>query len=169
MWLVGPGDGYPSGARAVDFPQDMSSRGEWAKEDRIKYIKSVVYSDRSMRRWKEGAALHAASVNGHFEVASLLVKNGADPNSRDDLGRAPLHRLSHGGPLVMAQSSFEVARLLVNSGADASVTDDEGRTPLHLAARRGYRDVVELSLESGASLDVRAMDTVTHGLCEWEA
>ena len=54
MWLVGPGDGYPSGARAVDFPQDMSSRGEWAKEDIIKYIKSVVYSDRSMRRWKEG-------------------------------------------------------------------------------------------------------------------
>jgi ankyrin len=104
-----------------------------------------------------------------LKVASLLVKNGADPNSRDDLGRAPLHRLSHGGPLVMAQSSLEVARLLVNSGADASVTDDEGRTPLHLAARRGYRDVVELSLESGASLDVRAMDIVTHGLCEWEA
>ena len=40
--------------------------------------------------------LHAASVKGHLQVASLLLKSGADPNSRDDLGRAPLHRISQG-------------------------------------------------------------------------
>jgi ankyrin repeat protein len=45
--------------------------------------------------------LHAASANGHLEVASLLLESGADPNSRDDLGRAPLHRISQGGQLVM--------------------------------------------------------------------
>ena len=70
--------------------------------------------------------LHTASVNGHLEVASLLLNNGADPNSRDDLGRAPLHRISQGGQLVMMESSLKIARLLLNSGADVSVTDNQG-------------------------------------------
>jgi ankyrin repeat protein len=100
-------------------------------------------------------ALHAASVRGYSDVASLLIKNGADPNSRDDRDRAPLHKVPHGGQLVMVESSLEVARLLVSSGADVNVTDDPGWTPLHAAARSGYRDVAELLLEYGASLDVQ--------------
>jgi hypothetical protein len=101
-------------------------------------------------------ALHAASVKGHLEVASLLLINGADPDSRDHRGRVPLHRVSHGGQLVMAKSSLEIARLLVNSGADVNVTDDEGWAPLHAAAQyEGYREIAELLLGSGASLDAR--------------
>jgi hypothetical protein len=53
--------------------------------------------------------LHAASVKGHLDVASLLLENGADPNSLDDRGRAPLHRVSQGGQLVMAKSSLDRA------------------------------------------------------------
>jgi hypothetical protein len=64
--------------------------------------------------------LHAASVKGHLDVAALLLRNGADPDCRDHLGRVALHRVSQGGQLVMTKSSLEIARLLVNSGADAS-------------------------------------------------
>ena len=97
--------------------------------------------------------LHAASVKGHPEVASLLLENGADPNSRDNNGRVPLHRVSQGGRLVTLQSSIEVARVIINSGANVNVTDDENRTPLHTAARHGYREIAEMLLRSGASLD----------------
>ena len=41
--------------------------------------------------------LHAAAFKGHLGIASLLLENSADPNSRDDLGKAPLHRVSQGG------------------------------------------------------------------------
>ena len=61
-----------------------------------------------------------------YEVASVLVRNGADHDSRDDLGRVPLRKVSHGGQLVMAKSSLRSTRLLVNSGADVDVTDDDG-------------------------------------------
>jgi ankyrin repeat protein len=108
--------------------------------------------DVNSRGGSQMTALHAASVKGHFDVASLLLKNGADPDSRDDRGNAPLHRLAQGG--LMAKSSLEIARLLVNS-ANVDVTDDEGWTPLHAAARSGYREIAELLLGSGASLDAR--------------
>jgi ankyrin repeat protein len=98
-------------------------------------------------------ALHAASVKGHLKVASLLLKNGADPDSRDDLGRVPLHRISQGGHMM--ESSLEIGRLLVNSGANVNITDDEGCAPLHAAAQSGYREIAELLLESNASLDAR--------------
>ena len=99
--------------------------------------------------------LHAAAFKGHLGIASLLLENGADPNSRDDLGKAPLHRVSQGGQLVMVESSLEIARLLVNSGANVDITDDDGRTPLHAAARSGYHKIAKLLLDSGASLDVQ--------------
>jgi ankyrin repeat protein len=98
-------------------------------------------------------ALHAASVKGHLGIASLLLRNSADPNSRDHLGRAPLHRVSQGGLTV--KSSLEIARLLVNSGADVNVTEDKGCVPLHAAAQAGYRELAELLLASNASLDAR--------------
>src|SRR6266478_136074 len=111
--------------------------------------------------------LHAASVKGHLEVASLLLESGADPNSRDYLSRVPLHRVSQGGQFVIVESSLEIARLLVDCGAKPNVTDDEGDTPLHGAARSGYRDIAELLVESGASLDVRNknQETPLHVAC----
>jgi hypothetical protein len=115
--------------------------------------------------------LHAASVKGHSDVVSLLLRHGANPNTLDDLGRAPLHRVSHDGRLIVVQPSLEIARLLVNSGADVSVTDNEGWTPLHVAAKRGYRDTVQLLLGSGASLDIRnkRQETPLYLACElWE-
>src|SRR6266481_5298078 len=82
--------------------------------------------------------LHAATIKGHVEVASLLLESGADPNSRDDLG-------------------LRMVQLLVNSGADVNVADDDGLTPLHAAAQGGYCNVAELLLESGARLDAPEM------------
>src|SRR6266849_443595 len=105
--------------------------------------------------------LHAASVKGHLNIASLLLRNGADPNSRDHLGRVPLHRVSQCGQLVMAKSSLEIARLLVDSDADVNATDDEGCAPLHAAAESGYREIAELLLGSGASLDARNKEQET--------
>lgn len=67
--------------------------------------------------------LHAASLKGHVQVASLLLENGADTNARDNLSRVPLHRLSQSGQLVMKGSLLEIPWLLVDSGADVNVAD----------------------------------------------
>jgi hypothetical protein len=61
----------------------------------------------------------------HF-TAWIFTKDGADPDSRDDLGRSVPHRVSQVGRLIVAQSSLKIAWHLVDSGADMSATD-EGR------------------------------------------
>ena len=95
--------------------------------------------------------LHAASVKGHFDVAVLLLKNGANPNSHDDRGRAPLHRLF--GKLIVEQLSLDIARALVISGANVNITDYEGQTPLHLASRQDEVGVAQL-IECDGDVDI---------------
>jgi hypothetical protein len=97
--------------------------------------------------------LHAASVKGHLQVVSLLLRNGADPDSRDHLDRAPLHRVSQGGQLVMAKLSLEITQLLVNSGASVNVIDDDGcarytrqRGLGIVRLRNCYLDLVQVSM-----------------------
>jgi Ankyrin repeats (3 copies) len=117
--------------------------------------------DVNTRGGSHTTALLATSVKGHLKVASLPLRNGADPDSRDHLGMVPLHRVSHGGQPVMAKSSLETARLLVRSGADVNVPDDKGYTPLHAAAQFRYREIAELLLGSSANLDARSNEQET--------
>lgn len=61
------------------------------------------------------------------EVSALLLRAGADVNTRDIIGMTPLHYA------VMSQY-FPLCDLLVQAGADINAQDDAGFTPLHVAA-----------------------------------
>lgn len=54
------------------------------------------------------------------EITEILLRFGADPNSRDEKGQTPLH----------LTESPEVARLLVKYGAKVNLRDKAGETPL---------------------------------------
>ena len=76
--------------------------------DLVEHLISAHSQDVDGKGGSHMSPLHAASVKGHLDVASLLLKNGADPNSRDHLGRAPLHRVSEGGPFVLVEMYSEL-------------------------------------------------------------
>ena len=90
--------------------------------------------------------LHYASLNGHLEVAKLLLEKGANVNCQDDCKWTPLHYASESGHL-------EVAKLLLEKGANVICQDIRKLTPLHYASMKGHLEVVKLLLEKGANIN----------------
>lgn len=67
-------------------------------------------------------ALHETAIDGHVEVASLLLAKGLDPNARNKSGATPLFMAAEmfAGPAYV--------RLLLDHGADVSVRTKKGET-----------------------------------------
>jgi cytochrome c2 len=93
-----------------------------------------------------GTPLHAAAQKGSFDVAALLLENGANPNSRySSDGSTPLH-------FAAGRGNAAVVELLVVNGADIAAKTNGPNpargdyTALHSAGREGHVDVVALLL-----------------------
>ncbi|KAG8183957.1 hypothetical protein JTE90_005188 [Oedothorax gibbosus] len=122
--------------------------------------------------------LRLAIKNGHYQVAEVLLKNGADPNARYFLGSeinliSPLNTkflgllLKYGAdpnskdrtgltPLMKAcrhPQGLLSAQILIKYGADVNAMTPErhdNRTVLHYAVLSGNLDTVKLLLKHGA-------------------
>ena len=117
------------------------------------------------------------AVSGNrIQITTLLLKNGADPNKAprilDDNSEMSKLLKSYGAPpkdindqgdrgwpmLVYAcrgdngEHPDEILRLL-EFGADIDVRNYKGKTGLHYAAKAGFRTVIDLLIEKGATID----------------
>jgi ankyrin repeat domain-containing protein 17 len=91
-------------------------------------------------------------MDGHVEVARLLLDHGAQVNMPVDSFESPLTLAACGG-------HYELAALLLSRGADLEEVNDEGYTPLMEAAREGHEDVVQLLIEHGANVNTQTEET----------
>eukprot|EP01155_Anaeramoeba_flamelloides_P025061 Anaeramoba_flamelloidesa812160_25.p1 GENE.a812160_25~~a812160_25.p1 ORF type:complete len:116 (+),score=12.43 a812160_25:2-349(+) len=76
--------------------------------------------------------LHIACAKGFKKCASELLKNGADPNSRDIFGFTPLH-------LLLSKSKYDkkhyrALQCFIEYNIDLNSKDWLGSTVLHFAA-----------------------------------
>lgn len=92
--------------------------------------------------------LHAASAKGYLSIVALLLKSGADVNSRDNAQWSPLMYAAYHGHL-------RVINALLENEADVSASDFQGLTPLYLAVERGHFDCVSAILQHGGKCTTR--------------
>lgn len=87
-----------------------------------------------------------ACVNGSTEAATILLKNGANIEIDDKLGKTPLI-------IATIQGHASLMKLLLENRANVNNCDDERMTALAWAAKKGRLDSVQLLLQKGAVID----------------
>ncbi|XP_068103083.1 BRCA1-associated RING domain protein 1 [Hyperolius riggenbachi] len=90
--------------------------------------------------------LHVASIKGDLKGVVELLKNGANPNVKDNAGWTPLHEACNHG-------HSHVVELLLQHQALVNTTGYQNDTPLHDAAKNGHVAIVRLLLKHGAFPD----------------
>ncbi|CZR43855.1 uncharacterized protein FPRO_07228 [Fusarium proliferatum ET1] len=95
------------------------------------------------------ADLVRVTVNGHSEIAKMLLGKGADVRAVNKDGTTALHG-------ALSKCDFETAKILLDKGADVTAVGRGRRTPLHEASAKGHLEFVKILLDKGA--DVTAVD-----------
>ena len=107
-------------------------------------------------------ALHLAAMNGHSQIAHLLLEGGThadvDIDDCDDVDAHAEHenvvdRRRRALHLAAEHGHAEVVKELLAAGANKDATDQFCKTALHLAAWNGHLEAMKLLLEAGVEKD----------------
>ena len=101
--------------------------------DTVRYLAGLPEVDLNREDINNHTALHLAVK--YADVVQVLIDAGADIETKDGLGRSPLHVASFSGELTTMTK-------LVEAGADVRATDSERYTCLMFAAVSGHTDAV---------------------------
>ena len=93
-----------------------------------------------------GLFLEESGPHNSFEVANVLLKNGAEVNAKAQYDETPLH----------VASSAEFAKLLIEYDANVHARSEGGWTPLHGAAQRNSEEVAAMLLKNGADIEAKS-------------
>lgn len=87
--------------------------------------------------FRTNSALGIAAMNGHTEIAKLLIDKGADVNFQANNGNTAL--------MLAAQAGHaDIAKLLIEKGANVNAKTMWGQTALSLAQAYRHTDVAEM-------------------------
>ena len=114
----------PPKAKAPDISFNRA-----AEQGNIEAVKQHLAAGVDVKGISGWINLFSAAIEGHKEVAELLIEKGVDVNAKDSLSMTPLHMAAMGG-------HKEIAELFIAKGADVSAKDVDGETPLDFAASK---------------------------------
>ena len=92
---------------------------------------------------------------------ALLLKKGADVNTKGSWGRRPLVESSREG-------DGKAVKMLLEKGAHVNSRDDSGYTALTAAASEGHAAIVTMLLEGGADANAIVSRPIVEGSREWD-
>jgi len=157
-WTLGPNltgniSGLELAEKLIAKNADVNNRATEEFED--------YYRRQSTSRVGATPLLMAARVSD-FELMKVLLDNGADPTIATIDGVTPLMAtagvaIRTAGEDGVDEDSPVAVQLLLDTGlVDVNAADVGGWTPLHGAAFRGVLENIQLLVDAGAQLDIKA-------------
>lgn len=143
------------------------------EDGQVEHVKTLLKSGADVNA-KGNSPICIAVIHQRLEILSLLLDDGANPNSIDKRGCSALYwaantkqsdavalLLSKGAkvepgsgpyPLIEAAALGDdrAIQLLLAKGADVTVNDERGNTALHRAVQNGHVEVVRILIAHGA-------------------
>merc|ERR1712178_195623 len=134
------------------------------------------------------STLHLAAQGNHGDIVGWLVREGANVDLLDHLGRTALHCAAADGATLSVEALVKSGigldttdavekwtalhyasaygktasiQLLCAGGADCSLKDAFGRTALYLASQRGHTRAVATLVANGVDVEAQANDGAT--------
>ncbi len=117
-------------------------------------VEALIATGIDVNEYESESALHAAALKGDLNIATLLLKHGADVHAKNyEAGWTPLHEAA-------AHGHLEIVKLLVAHGADIQTETqplndnmyNAFETPLHVACRSGQLEIVQFLVEQSAAI-----------------
>ena len=99
------------------------------------------------KNWVDSLTLlHWATMEGHTELAKMLIDAEADVNAKDEDKWTPLHWAAR-------NNRIEIAKALIEAGADLNAKDSAKWTPLHWVAMEGHPEIAKGLIDAGADVN----------------
>jgi uncharacterized protein len=111
----------------------------WAREGNVSEVARVIHQIKNieMRNPKGHTLLMLAAYNDHYDLAKLLIENGADVNTADDVGSSALMGVSFKG-------YNDLVHLLIQNGANPAHKNLAGQDAMQFAIMFGRTDTAKI-------------------------
>ena len=113
---------------------------------------NIVNAEVNIQNNNGWTALMLASLNGHTEVAKLLLDHHAQVDLQSNEGLSALMLASHYG-------DTEVAKVLLDQHAQVDLQSNEGWSALMLASHHGDTEVAKVLLFQHAQVDLQTLQS----------
>ncbi|XP_071124005.1 uncharacterized protein [Mytilus edulis] len=113
----------------------------------VEYL--LQYSNRGIRvndrytKKKRRCVLHVVSANGYTNLTTLLLKNNAEVDAKDEDGCTPLHLACYNG-------HSKTVTALLNGKANVEAKDSSGNTSVYIACEKNHECVLKQLLDKKA-------------------
>lgn len=116
--------------------------------------------DINKKNYRGKTPLYEAIANGNKAAAEILLKNGADPNIRDDTGWSALNLAC-----LYEENADLIEMMFLSKDITPVVQTNDGNTPLHIASICGNSNIAELLLKHKFDPNVRNKNGETPAIC----
>ena len=146
----------PPAASTIDTSDfDAKKATQYGALDRLRELVDSGLCDATRADEEDITLLHWAAINNRREIATFLLRRGADVNAvGGELRSTPAHWATRQGHLGMLVQ-------LIQTGANTNLLDAEGSACIHLAAQFGFTAIVAYLVAKGNNVNYQDKNGMT--------